>query len=192
MEGEMLVNMRKILLVAFFFALLTMPLLAALPAWAIDSGTVEYDYPTLGIVYVGFVSNPIPFTAPQTVVFTSNVPDIQNVISPTSINISALTNSSFLSVGVNGFNGEVYRFPIDTITSISVTQNQGATVTFDAHDIWVDFAGGVVSWTQGVSFVDIQVSSIDGTSTVPEPSTLLLFGGGLVGLAAYRKKFKKA
>lgn len=42
-------------------------------------------------------------------------------------------------------------------------------------------------WNNNVGYFDVTVSS-----SVPEPATFLLFGGGLVGLAAYRRRSRKA
>jgi hypothetical protein len=81
------------------------------------------------------------------------------------------------------FNGEVFKLPSDTITGISVNTNEtGALVTFDAHDIYVNLAG--TTYTQDVTFLDI---SVNPASSVPEPSTILLVGAALTGLAAYRR-----
>jgi hypothetical protein len=35
------------------------------------------------------------------------------------------------------------------------------------------------------------VGDVTATAPVPEPATMLLFGIGIVGLAGFRKKFKK-
>jgi len=144
-----------------------------------QSGTATYDYPTLGTVLscpTCTNSGPTSFTVPATVDFSTGIPGlpdvVQNVISATGIDISFLASSSFATAT---FNGEVFNFPDFTITGISVSQNEGAVVTFDANDVYVNWEGLPYSTTD---YVDITVSG----SAVPEPGALVLLGCGIVVL----------
>jgi hypothetical protein len=167
-------KLQRILLGSFFVLMLSLPLVISPSALAITSGTVEWDLPTLGTVFNG----PDSFTAPATVV---TLPEISNVITSNSIDLNYVSGSG--SWSSLSFNGEVFKLPSDTITGISVNTNEtGALVTFDAHDIYVNLAG--TTYTQDVTFLDI---SVNPASSVPEPSTILLVGAALTGLAAYRR-----
>ena len=175
-------KLSKLSLVTFMVGLLCLPMSFAAnsPAQAeyITSGTAEYDYPLLGIIYIND-GGPIPFTAPQTVLLNKDpgFDYVQNAITSNSIDISFLFTFRFSSFGT--FNGEVFKMPTDTIPGISVSQNMGATVTFDKHDIYVNWED--LPFTEGVTYVDIDV--------VPEPCSLLLFGSGLAGLIGLRRKY---
>jgi len=168
-------KLRKLSLVTVLVGLLCLAttFAANTPAQAeyITSGTEEYCYPT-----VGSVSNSLSFTAPFTesdqLIFA-----VQNTITSNSIDIIML--GYFLPWYSAAFNGEVFKMPSDTIPGISVSQNMGATVTFDKHDIYVNFQG---LYSNPGNYVDINI--------VPEPCTILLFCSGLAGLFGIRRKFK--
>lgn len=144
----------------------------------ITSGTAEFDFPNLGTLFDG----PVAFTAPQTVLLNSGY--VQNDILATGINIGFLKGPSFFTPST--FNGEVFNLPNDTVTSLTVNQNMGASVTFDPHHIYVNFSN--LSFSPGQTFVDISVAGP--VPTVPEPVSLLFLGFGLFGLVGLGKKQK--
>jgi hypothetical protein len=195
MKGKSL----KVLLASCFLVLLTIPLLVASPALAIYSGTEQWSYPTLDL------GNPWPdptiysFTAPYT--FTT-----VGLINNGSINITgAAIDFSIPQYNVSGqyygssywtgtaqdpsltFNGAVFTLLNDTITNISVNQNMGATVTFDANHIYVDFQGLAIP--QGGGAIDISVTDSNNSSATPIPGAVWLFGSGLAGLIGLKRKY---
>jgi hypothetical protein len=146
-----------------------------------QSGTAVYDYPSVGTVATCPTctnEGPTSFTVPQTVDFSTGIPGVpnvvQNVISATGIDISFLVGSNFATAA---FNGEVFNFPTFDITGISVTQNMGATVTFDANDIYVNWEGLNYPTTD---YVDITVSGQ--AAATPEPSAVALLCAGILAL----------
>ena len=145
----------------------------------ITSGTAEFDFPNLGTLFEG----PVAFTAPQTVFL--NLGFVQNDILATGINIGFPKGTAGFASAA--FNGEVFNLPNDTVTSLTVNQNMGASVTFDAHHIYVNFSD--LSFAKGQTFVDISVTGP--VPTVPEPVSLFLFGAGLVGMAVIGRKNRK-
>jgi len=143
---------------------------------SITSGTAEFDYPNLGTVFEG----PVAFTAPQTVLLDLGV--VQNDILATGINIGFPRLTGGFAPA--SFNGEVFNLPNDTVTGLTVNQNMGASVTFDAHHIYVNFSN--LNFSQGQTFVDISVTGP--VPTVPEPVSLLFLGAGLVGMTVIGRR----
>ncbi len=152
------------------------------------SGTVEFDFPTLGTVFSGD-GGPVAFTgpvAPPGILLNTGfagAPNgaLVNTISGANIDINFLVAGHFL--GDPTFDGEVFKLPTFTITSLSVSQNVGAQVSWDAHDIYVNFVGDPFTTS---SFVDLTVNS----APVPLPGAALLMLSGLVGVGALVRRSK--
>lgn len=158
-----------------------------------QSGIAVYNYPTIGTVTTCPActnEGPTAFTIPQTVDFSTGIPGIpnavQNVISSTGIDIGFLINSNFATAT---FNGEVFNFPTFDITGISVSQNMGATVTFDANDVYVNWQSLVYLTSD---FVDITVNGTAAATATPEPSSVVLLCGGILALGAIVLRRKRA
>jgi hypothetical protein len=66
-------------------------------------------------------------------------------------------------------------------------------VTMDTNTISNVCPNGGLGYSGGLEYNSAgAIVPIGPSSTVPEPSTMLLLGSGLAGLAAFRKRFKKA
>jgi hypothetical protein len=106
---------------------------------------------------------------------------VANTISGSGIDITFTTDVNWSG---GEFNGEVFNFPTYDITNIAVTGTQIPGVTFDAHDIYINWESMNFSTSDNIS---IELDS----SAVPEPSSFLLLATGLAGavrMAARRLK----
>ncbi len=102
-------------------------------------------------------------------------------------------NYEYTTVRKKGRNGHPNGIDLDSLSFISVfdATHSGYTITYDFTDMGINvgssFSMAYSPWCAN----DIILATYDSGQEVPEPATLLLFGTGLAGLAAYRSRRKK-
>jgi len=161
--------------------------LAGAPAYAtvLDGQTVRltYEFPNVGTVLDtrDVVVGP-GVEAPN---FLASDPRTNVDFSDTNIYITYNSTATWTSVAFNGFHvfdlfGTIPAFLSVTINGATTLAGLDASrITFDADNIFVNW--------QGLSFNNETIVSLD-VAAVPEPPTLLLVGGGILGLAARRRR----
>jgi len=110
--------------------------------------------------------------------------------------ISTMESSTQPDSGLPG--GDQFQGPNYGILDTDEMTVGGLPYILDSAFITVNLSEPVVDWTVFFSEIDsisntvvASFGSPTATAVVPEPSTILLFSSGLLGLAGFRRKFRK-
>lgn len=164
--------MRRLDKLFLVLVLCTFPFLAQAGVLDGQSGTLFYDYPSLGSHDSSY-----PFTAPATVITLTYGPNLVNTIGGDEVDISFGNIGYSFSGGT--FNGEDFYFPGLTITSVVYSSNFTSDWHWDAHNLYVNWQGLTPASSSFVTFA---------VNRVPEPGTLGLLGLGAVALGLLRRR----
>jgi hypothetical protein len=95
-------------------------------------------------------------------------------------------------ISFNGFHIDDVNNTIPDFTSVTINSQtnmvgfDASRISFDANNIWVNWEN---LFFDATTLVVLDITG--GPSTVPEPSTFILLGAGLGGLALLRRRAKK-
>lgn len=180
---------RKLLLLSSFVMLSFM--VPSTSSALMLGNTVQYQYlyPTINSNYNN-ASNGNYLVGPG--IEVANIADGTGTVDISDTNILADFNRStyWFNSSFNGFRitdifGAISAFTSVTINPITNMAGFDASrITFDADHIWVNWRG------LGFDANTIVSLDVNGSAPVPEPSTLLLLGSGILGLVYARKRFK--
>jgi hypothetical protein len=175
-----------------FLAFSALLLVLALPGQAalLNGQTVRltYEFPNQGTVWNGNTHDLLVGPGFEILGFPVGDPRTNIDFSDTNIYVTFNSSAQWNSTSFNGFhvydlNGTIPAFTIVTLNPATTPNMLGLTLTFDADNIWVNWAG--------ISFNTQTIVSIDvNGSGIPEPGTLGLMAAGL-GMLALAGRIRK-